>query len=47
MLSWDDIRPKLITGLIAGTPPADVTEFDWSWTGQFAAAGWYARTSPH
>ena len=40
-LSWDDIRPKLVTSLIAGTPPADVTEFDWSWTGQFSAADWY------
>lgn len=40
-LSWDDIRPKLISALIAGTAPADVTEFDWSWTGQFAAADWY------
>ena len=29
-LSWDDIRPKLVTALIAGTAPADVTEFDWS-----------------
>ncbi|MCX5477735.1 sugar ABC transporter substrate-binding protein [Kaistia geumhonensis] len=46
MLSWDDIRPKLITGLIAGTPPADVTEFDWSWTGQFGAAGWYEDLTP-
>jgi len=40
-LSWDDIRPKLVTALLAGTSPADVTEFDWSWTGQFSAAGWY------
>ncbi len=40
-LSWDDIRPKLVTALLAGTAPADVTEFDWSWTGQFSAAGWY------
>ena len=40
-LSWDDIRPKLVTALIAGSAPADVTEFDWSWTGQFADAGWY------
>ena len=40
-LSWDDIRPKLVTALLAGTAPADVTEFDWSWTGQFNAAGWY------
>ena len=40
-LSWDDIRPKLVTALVAGTAPADVTEFDWSWTGQFSAADWY------
>ena len=40
-LSWDDIRPKLVTALVAGTSPADVTEFDWSWMGQFNAAGWY------
>ena len=37
-LSWDDIRPKLVTALVAGTAPADVTEFDWSWTGQFSAS---------
>ena len=30
-----------MTALLAGTAPADVTEFDWSWTGQFSAAGWY------
>ena len=30
-----------MTALIAGTAPADVTEFDWSWTGQFDAADWY------
>jgi hypothetical protein len=24
-----------------GTAPADVTEFDQSWTGQFSAADWY------
>jgi len=40
-LSWDDIRPKLVTALIAGTAPADVVEFDWSWTGQFSAADWF------
>src|SRR5215470_20287889 len=40
-LTWDDIRPKLVAALIAGTAPADVTEFDWSWTGQFNAADWY------
>src|ERR1700755_2706434 len=44
-LSWDDIRPKLVTALIAGTAPADVTEFDWSWTGQVAAADWYTHMS--
>src|ERR1700754_3265345 len=40
-LNWDDIGPKLGTALLAGPSPADVTEFDWSWTGQFSAADWY------
>jgi multiple sugar transport system substrate-binding protein len=40
-MTWDDIRPKLVTSLIANTAPADVTEVDWSWTGQFGAANWY------
>jgi multiple sugar transport system substrate-binding protein len=39
--SWDDVSTKVSTALLAGTAPADVTEFDWSWTGQFSAAGWY------
>lgn len=39
-LSWDDVRPKLVTAFLAGTSPADVAELDWSWTGQFSAAGW-------
>jgi multiple sugar transport system substrate-binding protein len=39
--SWDDVAIKVSTALLAGTAPADVTEFDWSWTGQFSAAGWY------
>jgi multiple sugar transport system substrate-binding protein len=43
--SWDDVSVKVSTALLAGTAPADVTEFDWSWTGQFAAAGWYTDLS--
>ncbi|MEO8242258.1 MAG: sugar ABC transporter substrate-binding protein [bacterium] len=39
--SWDDVSVIVSTALLAGTAPADVTEFDWSWTGQFAAADWY------
>ena len=39
--NWDDVSIKVSTALLAGTAPADVTEFDWSWTGQFSAAGWY------
>jgi multiple sugar transport system substrate-binding protein len=39
--SWDDVAVKVSTALLAGTAPADVTEFDWAWTGQFSAAGWY------
>ncbi|MBS1183965.1 MAG: extracellular solute-binding protein [Proteobacteria bacterium] len=40
-LGWDDIRTKIITSMVAGTAPADATEVDWSWVGQFGAAGWY------
>jgi len=40
-LGWDEIRAKLITTLVAGISPADVVELDWSWVGQFGAAGWF------
>jgi multiple sugar transport system substrate-binding protein len=39
--SWDAVRAKLIVANTAKAYVADVTEFDWSFTGQFAAAGWY------
>lgn len=38
---WDQIHAKILTAMIAGNAPADVTEVDWSWVGQFSAAGWY------
>ncbi|MEP6759207.1 MAG: extracellular solute-binding protein [Actinomycetota bacterium] len=38
---WDAIRNKVAVAGAANTPLADVTEFDWSWTGQFGRAGWY------
>src|SRR4051794_4004804 len=38
---WDAIHSKLIVANEAQTNIADVTEFDWSFTGQFASAGWY------
>ncbi len=40
-LGWDDIRTKIVTSMVAGSAPADVTEVDWSWVGQFGAANWY------
>jgi len=40
-LGWDEIRAKVITSLVAGISPADVVEVDWSWVGQFGAAGWF------
>lgn len=40
-LGWDDIRTKIVTSMVASTPPASATEVDWSWVGQFGAAGWY------
>jgi multiple sugar transport system substrate-binding protein len=40
-MGWDDIRTKIVTSMVAGSAPADVTEVDWSWVGQFGAAQWY------
>lgn len=40
-LGWDEIRTKVVTSMIANTAPASATEIDWSWVGQFGAAGWY------
>ena len=40
-IGWDDIRTKIVTSMLAGSAPADVTEVDWSWVGQFGAAKWY------
>ncbi|MBL1418993.1 MAG: extracellular solute-binding protein [Alphaproteobacteria bacterium] len=40
-LGWDEIRTKIVTSMIANTAPASATEIDWSWVGQFGAAGWY------
>ena len=40
-MAWDDIHDKIVTSSAAGQAPADITEFDWSWVGQFGAAGWY------
>jgi multiple sugar transport system substrate-binding protein len=39
--SWYDVSVKVSTASLAGTAPADGTDFDWAWTRQFAAAGWY------
>ena len=36
-VGWDDIREKLATSDGAA---ADVVEVDWSWVGEFKAAGW-------
>ena len=40
-LDFDSIHDKVATSEAAGVAPADVTEVDWSWVGQFGAAGWY------
>ncbi|MEG0903524.1 MAG: sugar ABC transporter substrate-binding protein [Lachnospiraceae bacterium] len=39
-VGWDDIREKLATGAGGGEAVADVVEVDWSWVGEFEAAGW-------
>lgn len=39
-VGWDDIREKLATAASANQCAADVVEVDWSWVGEFYAAGW-------
>ena len=39
-VGWDDIREKIATASTAGQAAADVVEVDWSWVGEFKAAGW-------
>ncbi len=38
---WDAIRDKISVAGVSSSPLADVVELDWSWTGQFAKAGWF------
>jgi multiple sugar transport system substrate-binding protein len=38
---WDNVKSKLIVANTASTYIADVTEFDWTFTGQFGGSGWY------
>ena len=40
-LAWADIHDKIVTAEAAHIAPADVTEVDWSWVGQFSQANWY------
>lgn len=39
-VSWDDIRNKIATAANAKKAASDVVEVDWSWVGEFEAAGW-------
>ncbi len=38
-MGWDDIREKLATAATGNKNVADVVEVDWSWVGEFKAAG--------
>lgn len=38
---WGNIRDKVAVSNAGGKSLGDVTEFDWSWTGQFGRSGWY------
>lgn len=38
---WDAIRDKISIAGASNSKLADVAEFDWSWTGQFANSGWF------
>lgn len=42
-LAFDDIHNKIGTAETAGVAPADITEVDWTWVGQFGAAHWYTN----
>jgi multiple sugar transport system substrate-binding protein len=42
-LAFDDIHDKVGTAEAAGTAPADLTEVDWTWAGQFGATKWYTN----
>ena len=37
---FDQVHDKVVTGMAAGTAPADVIEVDSLWMGQFGTAGW-------
>lgn len=40
-MSWDNIHQQIVTSEAAHIAPADVTEVDWSWAGQFSKSNWY------
>jgi len=40
IVGWDEIRDKISIAAVSETAPADVVEVDWSWIGEFYAAGW-------
>ena len=40
VVGWDDIRDKIAIAAVGQAAPADVVEVDWSWVGEFGAAGW-------
>lgn len=42
IVGWDDIRNKVAIAAVGNAAPADVIEIDWSWTGEFGAADWFA-----
>lgn len=44
-LAWGSIHDKVVSSEAAGVAPADITEVDWSWVGQFGGAGWYTDLS--
>jgi multiple sugar transport system substrate-binding protein len=41
IVGWDEVRDKIAIAAVGQTAPADVCEVDWSWVGEFSAAGWF------
>lgn len=41
IVGWDEIHNKIAVAAAGNLAPADVIEVDWSWVGEFNAAGWF------
>lgn len=40
-VTWKEMEDKIFTSCAAGVAPADITDVDWAWVGNFGRTGWY------